>query len=57
MTNELMVIIFGWAVIRTLRPLAKKENYSLSSVLRAALMCWAFYHLLFNCATFTFNGL
>jgi hypothetical protein len=55
--NELMIIVFGLAVVRTLTPLAKKENYSIGSVLLALITCWAFYHLLVNCATITFNGL
>lgn len=54
--NELMIIIFGFAVIRTLTPLMKKENFSASTIFLAVITCWAFYHLLFNCATITFNG-
>jgi TRAP-type C4-dicarboxylate transport system permease small subunit len=55
--NELMIIVFGLAVVRTLTPLIKKENWNFGSLLLAISMCWAFYHLLFNCATITFNGL
>lgn len=52
--NELMIIIFGLAVIRTLSPLAKKENYKIGNILNAVTMCWAFWHLIANCATITF---
>ena len=55
--NELMIIVFGLAVVRTLTPLIKKENFKLSTILVAIMTCWAFYQLLFNCATITFNGL
>jgi hypothetical protein len=55
--NELMIIVFGLAVVRTLTPLIKKENFKLSTIFVAFITCWAFYHLLFNCATITFNGL
>ena len=55
--NELMVIIFGLAVVRTISPLTERENYKFGRILVAATMVWAFYHLLFNCATITFNGL
>jgi hypothetical protein len=53
--NELMIIIFGLAVVRTLTPLTKKENFSIGSVFLCLITCWAFYHLLFNCANITFN--
>jgi len=55
--NELMIIIFGLATVRAVYPLSKKENYSVGSILVAVSMVWAFYHLLANCATITFNGL
>ena len=55
--NELMIIAFGLAVVRTLTPLIKKENFKLPTIFLAFTTCWAFYHLLFNCATITFNGL
>jgi hypothetical protein len=55
--NELMIIIFALATIRTLAPLMEQENWSFGKVLLAVSMCWAFWHLLSNCATITFNGL
>ncbi len=55
--NELMIIVFGLAVVRTLTPLIKKENYNVGSVCVALMTCWAFYHLLFKCAKITFNNL
>jgi len=55
--NELMIIVFGLATIRTLTPLMKQENWNSGSLLLAISMCWAFWHLLANCATITFNGL
>ena len=53
--NELMVIIFGMAVVRTLTPLADPEKISVGSLFLAGSMCWAFWHLLANCATITFS--
>lgn len=55
--NELMIIIFGLAVVRTLTPLIKKDNFNVATISVAVMTCWAFYHLLFNCAKITFNGL
>jgi hypothetical protein len=51
----MMIIIFGLATIRTLVPLAKKENFTFGSIALATTMCWAYYHLLVNCATITFS--
>ena len=53
--NKLMIIILGLAVVRTLTPLVNQENWTFFKVANAVTMCWAFYHLLFNCATVTFN--
>ena len=53
--NELMIVVFGLAVVRTLTPLIKKENYNFATISVAVTTCWAFYHLLFNCASITFN--
>lgn len=53
--DELMIIVFGLAVVRTLVPLAKKENYNFSTIFVAVVTCLAFYHLLFNCITITFE--
>jgi len=53
--NELMIIIFGLAVVRTISPLADKDNHSFASFLLAGSMIWAFYHLIANCATITFT--
>jgi hypothetical protein len=53
--NELMIIIFALAVVRSAAPLRKKENFNFATILIAILMCWAFWHLLANCATITFN--
>ena len=55
--NEIMIIIFGLATVRAISPLAKKENYNVGSILLAGSMAWAFYHLLANCATISFNSL
>jgi len=44
--NELMIIVFGLAVVRTLTPLIKKENFKLPTIFVAFITCWAFYHLL-----------
>ena len=54
MMNELMLIVFGLAVIRALVPLAK-DDYSGGQLFVAVTMCWAYYHLLFNCITITIN--
>ena len=51
--NELMIITFGLAVVRTLTPLMDKEKINFSSLFMASTMCWAFYHLLSECATIT----
>tara|TARA_R110001606_G_scaffold383774_1_gene546198 strand:- start:410 stop:571 length:162 start_codon:yes stop_codon:yes gene_type:complete len=51
--NELMIIVFGLAVVRTLHSLANPDNYSIGNIFVAVVTCWAFYHLLFNCATIT----
>ncbi len=53
--NELMIIIFGLAVIRTLTPLIEKKNFNIPTITVATMTCWAFYHLLFNCATISFK--
>ena len=53
--NELMIIVFGLATIRTLTPLTKTENFTFVNIFLSATMCWAFWHLLANCANITFN--
>lgn len=52
--NELMIIIFGLATVRTLMPLADENNWKLAKIILAVSMCWAFWHLLHNCLTITF---
>lgn len=55
--NELMIIVFGLATIRAIKPLAEPENWKFGKITVALTMCWAFWHLISNCATITFSGL
>lgn len=52
--NELMIIILGLAVIRTITPFTDKENYTFPKITVAVLTTWAYIHLLSNCMTITF---
>ena len=54
--NELMIIVFGLATIRSLTPLMKTENWNFEKIFVAFGMCWAYWHLLANCANITFNN-
>jgi uncharacterized protein YegL len=53
--NELMVIVFGLAVIRTITPLTEQENWNIPKLSVAISTSWAFYHLLTNCANITMS--
>tara|TARA_R110000764_G_scaffold72464_3_gene148628 strand:+ start:6511 stop:6681 length:171 start_codon:yes stop_codon:yes gene_type:complete len=55
--NEIMIILFGLATIRTITPLKDGENWDIPHLLLAGSTSWAFYHLIANCATISFNGL
>jgi hypothetical protein len=48
-----MIIVFGLAVIKTLEPLSRKENYDIKRVITAIFMVWAFCHLTISYASIT----